>query len=59
MVKLDFNNINAEIEYNAFQVDGLEDEALNDIYLELYELIGKEDMLKLFTHFTAIKLISR
>ena len=32
MVKLDFNNINAEIVYDAVQVDGLEDEALNDIY---------------------------
>ena len=56
MVKLDFNNINAEIVYDAFQVDGLEDEALNDIYLELYELIGKEAMLKLFTHFHGDKI---
>ena len=56
MVKLDFNNINAEIVYDAFQVDGLEDEALNDIYLELYELIGKESMLKLFTHFHGDKI---
>lgn len=55
-MKLDFSNLNAEDVYNEFQVDGNEDEALNDIYLELYELLGKEAMLKLFTHFHGDKI---
>lgn len=56
MVKLDFNNINAEIVYEAFQVEGNEAEALNDSYLELFELLGREAMLKLFTHFHGDKI---
>ena len=56
MVKLDFNNINADIVYDAFQVDGNEAEALNDVYLELYELLGRDAMLKIFTHFHGDKI---
>ena len=56
MVKIDFENINDEIVYKAFSVDGNEAEALNDIYLELYELIGKDAMLKLFKHFRGDKI---
>lgn len=56
MVKIDFNNINDEIVYEAFHVDGKEAEALNDSYLELFELIGREAMLKLFTHFHGDKI---
>ena len=56
MVKLDFNNINADIIYDAFQVDGNEAEALNDVYLELYELLGRDAMLKIFTHFHGDKI---
>lgn len=37
MVKIDFNNINDAIVYEAFQVEGYEAEALNDSYLELFE----------------------
>lgn len=33
--------------YKLFEVDGKEGEALNDMYLELFELIGKDAMLKL------------
>ena len=51
MINIDFNNINDEIVYEAFHVDGNEAEALNDSYLELFELIGRDAMLKLFTHF--------
>lgn len=56
MVKIDFNCINDEIVYEAFQVEGNEAEALNDNYLELFELIGREAMLKLFTHFHGDKI---
>lgn len=56
MVKLDFNNINADIIYDTFQVDGNEAEALNDVYLELYELLGRDAMLKIFTHFHGDKI---
>ena len=55
-MKLDFNNINADIVYEAFQVDGNEAEALNDVYLELYELLGRDAMLKIFTHFHGDKI---
>lgn len=55
-MKLDFNDINTETVYNAFQVDGREDKALNDVYFDLYELIGKDATLKLFTHFHGDKI---
>ena len=55
-IQIDFNNINDDIVYEAFGVDGNEAEALNDIYLELFELIGKEAMLKLFKHFRGDKV---
>lgn len=44
VVKIDFDNINDEIVYEAFQVDGREAEALSDSYLELYEIIGRDAM---------------
>ena len=36
MVRIDFNDINDKIIYEAFHVEGNEAEALNDSYLELY-----------------------
>lgn len=39
MIDIDLDSLNEEDVYNAFGVDGNEGEALNDIYLELYELI--------------------
>ena len=56
MINIDFNNINDEIVYEAFHVEGNEAEALNDSYLELFELIGRDAMLKLFTHFRGDKI---
>ncbi len=56
MIDIDFDNLNEELLYKIFDVDGNEAEALNDIYLELFELIGKESMLKLFKHFRGDKL---
>lgn len=56
MVKIDFNNINDEIVYEAFQVEGNEAEALNDSYLELFELLGRDAMLKLYTHYHGDKI---
>ena len=56
MNKIDFNNINDEIVYETFGVDGNEAEALNDSYLELFELIGRDAMIKLFTHFRGDKI---
>ncbi len=35
MVRIDFNDINDKIIYEAFHVEGNEAEALNDSYLEL------------------------
>jgi len=54
--KIDFDNINDEIVYKVFDVDGNEADALNDSYLELYELLGRDAMLKLFTHFRGDKI---
>jgi len=53
---IDFDNITDEIVYELFEVDGNEAEALNDIYLELYELVGREAMLRIFKHFRGDKM---
>ena len=56
MINIDFDNINEELVYEAFSVDGNEAEALNDIYLELFALIGRDAMLKLFKHYHGDKI---
>lgn len=56
MTNIDLDNLNEEDVYNAFGVDGNEGEALNDIYLELFELIGRDGMLKLFKYFRGDKI---
>jgi hypothetical protein len=56
MFHIDFNDITDELVYQLFGVDGNEDEALNDIYLELFELLGKEAMLKLYKHYRGDKI---
>lgn len=56
MVELDLDNLNEETVYRAFNVDGNEAEALNDSYLELFELIGRDAMLKLFKYFRGDKI---
>lgn len=55
-MNIDFDNISDEIVYELFQVDGNEGEALSDTYLELFELIGRDAMLKLYTHFRGDKI---
>lgn len=56
MIEIDFNNINDKMIYEAFRVEGNESDALNDSYLELFELIGRDAMLKIFTHFHGDKI---
>lgn len=56
LIDIDLDNLNEEDVYNAFGVDGNEGEALNDMYLELYELIGRDGMLKLFKYFRGDKI---
>lgn len=56
MINIDLDNINEESVYKAFNVDGNEAEALNDCYLELFELIGRDAMLKLFKYFRGDKI---
>lgn len=56
MAELNLDDLNEDDVYKAFEVDGNEGEALNDIYLELYELIGKEGMLKLYKYFRGDKI---
>lgn len=56
MVKIDLDNSNEETVYQAFNVDGNETEALNDSYLELFELVGRDAMLKLFKYFRGDKI---
>ena len=55
-ITIDFDNITDESVYTMFNVDGNESEALNDIYLELFELLGKESMLKIYKHYHGDKL---
>lgn len=55
-MNIDFDNINDELIYKLFEVDGNEADALNDIYLELFELIGRDAMLKLFKHYRGDKV---
>lgn len=56
MINIDFDKINDELVYKTFGVDGNESDALNDSYLELFELIGRDAMLKLFKHFRGDKI---
>lgn len=56
MINIDFDNISDEIVYKLFEVEGNESEALNDIYLELFELLGRDGMLKVFKHFRGDKI---
>lgn len=55
-MNIDLDNVNEEMIYQAFGVDGNEAEALNDSYLELFELIGRDAMLKLFKYFRGDKI---
>ena len=55
-MEIDFNNISDELVYKIFEVDSNEAEALQDIYLELFELVGKEAMLKIFKHYRGDKI---
>ena len=56
MINIDLENLNEDDVYKAFGVDGNEGEALNDIYLEIYELIGRDGILKLFKYFRGDKI---
>ena len=56
MIEINLDDLNEDDVYRAFEVDGNEGEALNDSYLELFELIGKEGMLKLFKYFRGDKI---
>ncbi|MEY8323073.1 hypothetical protein AALB47_04025 [Lachnospiraceae bacterium 54-11] len=56
MIDIDLDDVNEVAIYEAFKVDGNESEALNDSYLELFELIGRDAMLKLFKYFRGDKI---
>ena len=56
MKEINFDNISDESVYEIFGVDGKEAEALSDTYLELFELIGRDALLKLYTHFRGNKI---
>ena len=56
MINIDLDNINEEAVYKAFNVEGNEAEALNDSYLELFELIGRDATLKLYKYFHGDKI---
>lgn len=56
MIDIDLDNLDEKAVYAAFGVDGKEAEALNDSYLELYQLIGRDAMLKLFKYFRGDKI---
>lgn len=56
MINIDFENINDDLVYKVFGIEGNEADALNDSYLELFELIGRDAMLKLFKNFRGDKI---
>ena len=56
LINIDFDNITDDLVYETFGVDNNEAEALNDIYLELFELLGRDAMLKLFKHYRGDKI---
>jgi len=56
VTEIDFNNINDDIVYEIFGVEGNESEAFNDIYLELFELLGRDGMMKIYKHFRGDKM---
>jgi hypothetical protein len=56
MLNIDLDDADEMAIYEAFSVDGNEAEALNDSYLELFELIGRDAMLKLFKYFRGDKI---
>lgn len=47
-MSIDFDKLDETGIYAALGVEGHEYDALNDCYLELFEILGKETMLKLF-----------
>ena len=47
VIDIDLDDVNEVAIYEAYNVDGNESEALNDIYLELFEIIVPDEMLKL------------
>ncbi len=49
-------NVIEQTVYKTFNVDGNEADALIDSYLELFELIGRDAMLKLFKYFRGDKI---
>lgn len=56
MIEIDLDNISEEELYEVFGVEGNESDALNDSYLELFEIIGRDAMLKLFRYFRGDKI---
>jgi hypothetical protein len=54
--KIDFDNTTKEFVYEVFGVSGNEAEALSKAYFELYEIVGKDAMLKLHKHFRGDKI---
>ena len=47
-MSIDYDKLDETGIYAALGVEGHEYDALNDCYLELFEILGKEAMLKLF-----------
>ena len=56
MIDIDLDDLSEETVYKAFNVDGNEAEALSDRYFELFELVGRDAMLKLFKYFRGDKI---
>lgn len=50
------DSLNEETVYKAFNADGDEAETFNDSYLELFERVGRDAMLKLFKYFRGDKI---
>jgi Xaa-Pro aminopeptidase len=54
--EINFDTISDEIVYDIFGIEGNESEAFNDIYLELFDFLGREGMMKIYKHFRGDKI---
>ena len=55
-LSINLNTLDEKGVYEAFHVEGNEEEALTDSYFELYQLLGAEAMLKLYKHYHGDKI---
>jgi hypothetical protein len=56
MSEKDYNNFDDKTIYELFNVKGNEEEALNDVYFEFLELVGRDMMFKIFNYYRGSRI---